>query len=119
MRENSGRRAAVFALLMDQTAADTAVQRSWSAPSENGLGQGAPQYPPGVIQIKNLLVAPLGERANDHIALNDKLAVVMAPAPIFAFRLRFVTGLPWIANAQAYYQPAERLLYGKWCPRRE
>ena len=31
MRENSGRRAAVFALLMDQTAADTAVQRSSSA----------------------------------------------------------------------------------------
>src|SRR6185312_12295259 len=97
MRRNSMRRVAVFLLLLafdvmsyagaadpggltGQTAqgSDTAAQGNPGSPPPSGLASGGS---PAALRITGLLLAPSGQAASDHIALNDKLAVVVDPAP--------------------------------------
>lgn len=56
--------------------------------------QGGDSFQFGRLDIGNKLAlpAPSRERADDHIALNDKLAVVVAPAPVFDFPVAFRDG---------------------------
>ena len=63
--------------------------------------QGGDSFQFGRLDIGNKLAlpAPSRERADDHIALNDKLAVVVAPAPIFDFPVAVRDGAAWVANA--------------------
>jgi hypothetical protein len=94
MHSNPGRRAAVLVLLVvltvirhaaaaDQEAIasppggsqDTAAQRDTSSTALPSIASA----PPGAPHITSLLLAPSGQPANDHLALNDKLAVVVEP----------------------------------------
>lgn len=94
MHGNPGRRAAVFVLLIalgfvryalaaDQVVAsgqaDVRTDSAAQQDTREVTGGAAPQGASGAARITALLVAPSGEAASDHIALNDKLAVVVDP----------------------------------------
>jgi len=95
----------------------TAAQDSAPGPANGGadLAQqqtSAPVSPSGTSgrpRISGLLVAPSGDDADDHIALNDRLAVVIDPAPIHPAEqyVLFLNDAEVKGLAPAYYTTLE------------
>ena len=82
MQGNTGRRAVAFALLIVLCVIGhpaAALQDSGNVAVQSAASDAAPA--PAATRITALLLAPSGQTASDHLALNDKLAVVVDPVP--------------------------------------